>query len=150
MKFGQFMSYFKKKSFHQKIIQKLRPENQFQALLCLQRIKQNLKYLKQSTYYIFNRKTIKISPNQHATLPRFLFTEDSLKIKKGSELEFFYKKIYFLMLHELFKFHYQDYFPSYSIKYVFHVQAFDDVMTFEYLKIQNLIISRTKEAFEVK
>ena len=31
-------------------------------------------------------KVIKISPNQHADLLRFLFTEDSLKIKKGLEL----------------------------------------------------------------
>ena len=28
--------------------------------------------------------------------------------------------------------------------------AFDDIMTFEYLKNQNLTISRTKWAFEVK
>ena len=34
--------------------------------------------------------------------------------------------------------------------FVFHAYAFDDVMTFEYLKIQNLIISRTKRVFEVK
>ena len=31
-------------------------------------------------------KAIKIGPNQHADLLRFLFTEDSLKIKKGLEL----------------------------------------------------------------
>ena len=30
-------------------------------------------------------KAIKVSPNQHAGLPRFLFTEDSLKITKGLE-----------------------------------------------------------------
>ena len=33
-------------------------------------------------------KTIKIYPNQHADLLRFLFTEDFLKIKKGLELVF--------------------------------------------------------------
>ena len=33
---------------------------------------------------------------------------------------------------------------------MFHAWAFDDVMIFEYLKILNLIISRTKKAFEVK
>ena len=32
---------FQQKKFHQKILQKLRPENQFQALLHLQRIKHN-------------------------------------------------------------------------------------------------------------
>ena len=35
---------------------------------------------------MFNSKAIKISPNQHAGLLRFLFTEHSLKIKKGREL----------------------------------------------------------------
>ena len=33
-----------------------------------------------------NSKAIEISPNQHAGLLRFLFTENSLKIKKGLEL----------------------------------------------------------------
>ena len=45
---------FQKKKIPQKILQKLRPENQFQALLCLQRIKHNfywkMKFLKQATY----------------------------------------------------------------------------------------------------
>ena len=53
MKFGQFMSYYKRKKNHPKIIQKLRPENQFQAFLYLQRIKHNfyqkMKFLKQAT-----------------------------------------------------------------------------------------------------
>ena len=35
-----------------------------------------------------NSKAIEINPNQHADLLRFLFTEDSLKIKKGLELVF--------------------------------------------------------------
>ena len=33
-----------------------------------------------------NSKTIKICPNLHTNLLRFLFTEDALKIKKGLEL----------------------------------------------------------------
>ena len=41
MTFGQFMSYYERK-IHQKILQKLRPENLIQALLCLQRTKHNL------------------------------------------------------------------------------------------------------------
>ena len=53
MTFGQFMSYYKRK-IHQKILQKLRPENLIQALLCLQRTKHNLywkmNFLKQATY----------------------------------------------------------------------------------------------------
>ena len=33
---------------------------------------------------------------------------------------------------------------------MFHVQAFDDIMTFEYLKSENMINSRMKTAFEAK
>ena len=33
---------------------------------------------------------------------------------------------------------------------VFHALEFNDAMTFKYLKSRNLIISRTKRAFEVK
>ena len=75
---------------YQNFLQKLRPEDSFQALLCLQRIKHDLysimKSLKQATYIRCNSKTIKICPNQHADLFRFLFKEDSLKIKKDLEL----------------------------------------------------------------
>ena len=43
-----------KKKVHQKILRKLRPGNQFQALMCLQRIKHNFSwkttFLKQATY----------------------------------------------------------------------------------------------------
>ena len=34
--------------------------------------------------------------------------------------------------------------------FVFHVYAFNDVMTFDYPKSRNLIISRPKRAFELK
>ena len=37
-------------------------------------------------YYICNSKAIEICPNRDADFLRFLFTEDSLKIKKGLEL----------------------------------------------------------------
>ena len=33
---------------------------------------------------------------------------------------------------------------------MFHTDAFDDIMTFEYLKNQNLIMVKMKKAFEVK
>ena len=55
-------------------------------------------------------------PNQHADLPKFNFIEDSLKTKKVLELvsnpghtfcRFFYKNSLFIILHKLFKFHYQ-------------------------------------------
>ena len=41
-----------------------------------------------------NSKTIKICPNQHADLLRFLFTEDSLKIEKGVELVYIFQIIF--------------------------------------------------------
>ena len=69
----------KKKKF-KKYLQKLRAENQFQALLCLQRIKHNL-YCKMNSL-----KETKICPNQHAYLLGFPLTEDSLKIRNGLEL----------------------------------------------------------------
>ena len=51
----------------------------------------------------------------------FLFTEDSLKIKKGLELvlfsiELYDKKSYLVMLHKLAKFHYQTVFASQVIQ----------------------------------
>ena len=55
------------------------------------------------------------------------------------------------MLLKLTKFYYQNVFTSQVIMcFVFDVWSFDDVMTFEYLKRYNFIISRTKRAFEVK
>ena len=56
------------------------------------------------------------------------------------------------MLHKVARFHYLVVFASQlfnKICFVFHVTAFDDVMTFEYLKIENLIMARTKRPFEV-
>ena len=34
-------------------------------------------------HWIYNSKAFEICPNQHADLLRIVFTEDSLKIKKG-------------------------------------------------------------------
>ena len=52
MKFGQFKSFYKRKNFLEKLQIPL-PENQFQTLLCLERIKHNLywkmKFVKQAT-----------------------------------------------------------------------------------------------------
>ena len=60
---------------------------------CVCKEKHNL-YWKNKTFettYVYQiciSKTIKICPNQHTDLLRFLFTEDSLGIKKGLELVF--------------------------------------------------------------
>ena len=79
-------------------------------------------------HYIFNSKAVKTSLNHDAGLLRFLFIEDSLKIKKCLELvyrpncsnNFLIKSFLFAMLHKLAKFHYQTVFtfPSYSTKCV--------------------------------
>ena len=46
-----------------------------------------MKLMKQATYIRYALgKIIKICPNQHTELLKFLFTEDFLKIKKGLEL----------------------------------------------------------------
>ena len=112
-------------------------------------------------YYICNSKAIEICPNLHADLLRFLFTEDSLKIKKGLKLvssphssqNFLIKNVilqYYVnwtnfnnrlcLLSKLFS----------KMCFVFHAWVLDDVVTFQYLKIWNLIISRRKRAYEVK
>ena len=91
-------------------------------------------------------------------LLRFLFTEDSLKIKMGLELvsrpyfsyNFLIKNFFYInwsnfitrlcLLPKLFN----------KMCFVLYAQAFDEVIIIEYLKNENLIISRTKRAFELK
>ena len=99
-------------------------------------------------YQICNSKALKISPNLHADLLRFIFTGDSLRIKQGPgtsfQVTFFIKFsdriFYFVMLLKLAKFNYQTVFISQVIQQnMFCVSClgiFDDVMTFEYLKIK--------------
>ena len=117
------------KKFYQKILQKWQPENQFHALVCLQRVKRNfywkMKFLKQATYIRYETaKLSKFVQNSMVTSTESFLAEDSLKTIKGLELvfrpyfsyNFLTRKIYFLILHTLAKFHYQTvYFPSYSI-----------------------------------
>ena len=58
------------------------------------------------------------------------------------------KKFYFVILDKLAKISLSDcvYFSSYSVKYVlFHAWAFDGIMTFEYLKSKNSIISKERK-----
>ena len=91
MKFGQYMWHYNKKKKISIFITKtaiwklvLSPfvfaKNNAQTLL------ENEMFETSYLYYICNSKTIKICPNQHANLLKFLFTTDSLKIKKGLEL----------------------------------------------------------------
>ena len=111
-------------------------------------------------YYICNSKTIKICPNQHADLLRFLFTEDSLKIKYGLELvswSYFSKNF-------LRKFFFRDftytgqislpdcvYFSSYSVRRIsFSCLGIWWRHLIWILKLWTLIFSRTKRDFEMK
>ena len=146
MKFGLFISYYKN---HTKTeTWKLVPDP-----LCLKTSKHNLfwkmKFLKQATYirYVFMIcKAIKIYSNRNAVILWFFFTEDSLKIKKGLEL---LSRSHFSQnfLIKIFLLQYYINWPNFitrlcllpksfsEICFVFHAWEYDDVMTFEYLKI---------------
>ena len=82
---------------------------------------------------------------QLADLLEFLFTEVSLKIKKGLELisrphfsQNFLIKFFAIILHKLAKFNYWTVFTLFKLFskmcLMFHAWASDDVITFEYLK----------------
>ena len=92
-----------------------------------------------------NNKAIKIYSNRNAGLLRIFFTEDSLKIKKGLELVFrshflynFLIKIFlsqcYININFITRLCLLPKFFS-EICFVFHAWEFDDVMTFEYLKL---------------
>ena len=83
-----------------------------------------MKFLKKATYIRYLIAKLSNCPSQHADFHRILFTEDSLKIKKGFGtsfqptflIDFFDKKIHFVILHKLAKFHYQIVFTSQVIQ----------------------------------
>ena len=96
-------------------------------------------------YWICNSRLIDISPNQHAGLLRFFFTEDSLKIKKSVELVSRPHFPYIFLIKIFISIYYINWpnlitrlclFLKFFSKMclVFHAWAFDDVITFEYLK----------------
>ena len=132
------------KKFYQKILQKWQPENQFHALVCLQRVKRNfywkMKFLKQATYIIYETaKLSKFVQNSTVTSTESFLAENSLKTIKGLELvfrpyfsyNFLTKKNLFsniaytgqislsdCLLSQLFN----------NMCFVFHAWAFDDIM----------------------
>ena len=90
-------------------------------------------------------KTIKICPNQYTDLLRFLFKEDFLTIKKVLELVSWLHFSYHLWIKNFLFQYYRTsqniitrlcLFPKLFSKmcFEFHASAFDDVMTFEFLK----------------
>ena len=107
-------------------------------------------------YYICNSKAVKICPNQYADLLRFLYTEDSLKIKKSLELvsrphfswDFLIKKNYFVMLHKLANFITRMCLrPKFFNKmcFVFHAQAFDDAWHLNIWKVKIWLSQEQRE-----
>ena len=89
MKFRQFMSYHKRqsfnKTFHKNCDLKTSPRPfSVWKKICTTFIRKENFWSKLLTLVI--SKTMKICPNQHTDLLRFLFIEDSLKTKKGLEL----------------------------------------------------------------
>ena len=90
MKFGQFMSYYKRKKLLQNLTKtaawKLVPDPFLFAKNYTQPLLENEAFEANYLYYIHVLAKLKICPNKLTDLPKFLFTEDSLKIKKGLEL----------------------------------------------------------------
>ena len=129
-KFGQFMSYYKRKDFIKKFYKNCDLKTSPRPICVCKDL---------------STTSIGICPNQHTDLLIFLFTGGSLKIKRGLELvsrphffHFYDKKFSFVILHKLENFCYQTMFTSKffgKMCSVFPAQAFDEVMIFEYLKI---------------
>ena len=113
--------------------------------------------------YKCNSKATKISPNQYVGLHGFLFTENSLKIKKGLELA---SRLYFLynfliknfIFTFISKFHYQTVFTYQVIQQnVFRVSCISiwwrhdicisENLKFDYLKNEKSFRSEIKSIF---
>ena len=91
MKFGQFMSYEKRKNFIKKFYQNCDLKTSSRPFcICkeLTTTSTENEIFESSLYWICNRKAFEICSNQHPDLLRIVLTEDSLKLKKGLELVF--------------------------------------------------------------
>ena len=128
MKFGQFMSYEKRKNSISKFYQNCGLKTSSKPFYVCKELSTtsigNEIFGASYLYWICNSKAFEICSNQYADFLRIIFTGDSLKIKKGLEIsfqatffiEFFDKKFYFVILHKLAKFHYQIVFTSQAIQ----------------------------------
>ena len=154
MKFGQFISYYKRKKFMKKFCKNCDLKTSSWHFFVRKELsitsvgkfyERKLKFLKQAAYQICNTKIIKSYGNQFLDLLRFLFTEDVLKIKKDPELV---SRSHFPLnfLTKIYLQHFYTNWPNFVTRlrlvpkrfskmcFVFDAQAFDDVMTYEYLK----------------
>ena len=84
MKFDQFMSYYKRKNFIKKLHENCGPKASSTPFCVCKEL--STTSIGEATFIRY--LLIKICPNQHTDFLRFLFTEDSLKIKKGLEVVF--------------------------------------------------------------
>ena len=133
MKFSQFMSSYKRKNLVKKFYKNCGLKTSSRPCFCLQRIKHNfywkMKYLKQATYirYVIAKQSkfvqVSMLTSSEFFIQRILFFK-TLKGPDTSFIEFSDKKIYFVILHKLAKFHYQTVFTSQVIQlYVFCVSC---------------------------
>ena len=92
MKFGQFMSYGKRKNFIKKLYQNCGLKTSSRPFFVCKELSklllENENFEARHLYWVCNSKAFEICQNQHADLLRIFFTEDSWKIKKGLELVF--------------------------------------------------------------
>ena len=83
IKFGQFMWYYKRKSFLKKFYKNCNLETISRPSCVCKKIKHNLcckmRFLKQRTYIRYVIVNYQICQNQHAHLLGFLFTDDFFK-----------------------------------------------------------------------
>ena len=89
MKFGQFMLYSKRNNFIKKFYKKCGLKTSSRPFCNCKELTKPLlenEIFETNLFVLDISKAIEISPNQHVGLLRFLFREDSLKIKKGLEL----------------------------------------------------------------
>ena len=145
MKFGQVILCYKRKKFIKEFSKNCDLKINSRPFCVCKELSitstGKLTFFKQGILYqICISKTIKICPNQHTGLLRFLFTENigsGTNLKATFFIEFFDKKFSFVILHKLAKFHYQTVFTlklSSKIYFMFCAQPFNDAMAFEYLK----------------
>ena len=128
MKFGQFMSYYKRKNFIKKLYQNCGLKTSSRPFFDLQRIKHNfywkMKFLKQATYigYVIAKLSKSVQISMLTSLESLLQWILGNQKGPGTSLqatffiEFFDKKFYFVILHKLAKFHYQTVFTSQIIQ----------------------------------
>ena len=122
MKFGQFMSCYKRRVYIEKC-KKYVARKLVWGFLVFKLPLGNQIFETRWLYWIYISKTIKICQNQHIDFLRFFVTENSLEIKKGLKLvfrQYFYRSCWWKLFIKLVKFQYHiAFFSPCSLKYFF-------------------------------